>query len=181
MKGNEALADLPHTANDAVNAKKIALRLGIPEQNIKFYTKQTEEKVKKLFADAKKRFITTNSGEKRSFLMVYVAGHGVCDQMQYFVLNNQDNNIIAIEDKLRSLAKASNTNILTFYDICRSDKSKFPNLKGGLEDVQAFADNYEYMHICTLPLQTVDAKSVLAEQTLEHLTKEAQKDANNLI
>ena len=154
MKGNEALADLPATKNDAVNAKKIALRLGIPEQNIKFFTKQTAADFDKVFADAKKRFITKNTGEKRSFLMVYVAGHGVCDQMQYFVLNNKENNVIAIEDKLRSLAKASNTNILTFYDICRSDKSKFPNLKGGTEDFSAFSDAYEYMHICVLPLQT---------------------------
>ena len=32
--GNEMLGDLPATANDAVNAKRIALRMGIPEANI---------------------------------------------------------------------------------------------------------------------------------------------------
>ena len=45
MEGNEALADLPATSQDAVNAKKIALRLGIPEQNIKFFTRQSAEDI----------------------------------------------------------------------------------------------------------------------------------------
>ena len=87
MAGNEALVDLHQTSNDAKNAKKIALKLGIPEQNIKFFNKQDEAGINKLFEEAKRRFISINTGDKRSFLMVYVAGHGVCDQMQYFVLN----------------------------------------------------------------------------------------------
>jgi hypothetical protein len=39
------LGDLPATAQDAVNAKRIALRMGIPEANIKQFTKMTTKSV----------------------------------------------------------------------------------------------------------------------------------------
>jgi hypothetical protein len=43
--GNEALGDLPATATDAVNAKRIALRMGVPEANIKQFTKMTTKSI----------------------------------------------------------------------------------------------------------------------------------------
>ena len=43
--GNEVLCDLPATATDAINAKRIALRMGIPEVNIKQFTKMTTKSV----------------------------------------------------------------------------------------------------------------------------------------
>ena len=106
--------------------------------------------------------------------------------MQYFVLNDADHNLFNIEEKLRTLAKGTDTNVLAFYDICRSDKSKFPELKRGLEAGQSaeggeFAEQYQYMHICTHPLQTVDAKSKLAELTIKQLTKMSDQDPNGLV
>ena len=77
--------------------------------------------------------------------------------MQYFVLNDAEHNLVNIEEKLRTLSKGTDTIILAFYDICRSDKSKFPNLKRGVEagggvENEGFAENYQYMHISTHPL-----------------------------
>ena len=37
-----------------------------------------------------RNFLNNAQGGKRTFLMVYVAGHGVCDQMQYFVVNDAE-------------------------------------------------------------------------------------------
>ena len=79
-------------------------------------------------------------------MLVYVAGHGVCDQMQHFVLNDAEHNLMNIEEKLRSLSKGTDTNVLAFYDICRSDRSKFPSLKRGsnpdYDENEAFAEIY---------------------------------------
>ena len=95
--------------------------------------------------------------------MVYAAGHGVADQQQWFVLNDKGSNIVPIESKLRTIAREMNTNVLAFYDVCRSDKARYPNLKrGDDEPLGAFADTYEYVHVSTHPLTTVDAKSKLA-------------------
>jgi len=181
MEGNECLADLPATIQDAANAKNIAMRMGVPEQNIKLFTKQTVKSIQQVFRDAMRNFLNNAQGGKRTFLMVYVAGHGVCDQMQYFVINDAEHNLIPMEDKLRSLSRGADTSVLVFYDICRSDKSRFPNLKRGVEEGSSFAENYEYMHICTHPLQTVDAKSKLAELTIKQLGRKAMDDPNNLI
>ena len=84
-----------------------------------------------------------NVDGKRSFLLVYCAGHGVCDQMQHFVLNDATENVINIEERLRFLAKNTDTNILAFYDACKSDKSSFPNLKmRGGDDLGSFGEKY---------------------------------------
>ena len=184
--GNEMLGDLPATSNDAVNAKRIALRMGIPEANIHQYTKMTTKAIQQVFRNGTRTFLNKSVDGKRTFLLVYVAGHGVCDQMQYFVLNDAEHNLVNIEEKLRTLSKGTDTSILTFYDICRSDKSKFPNLKRGTEagpggDNEGFAENYQYMHICTHPLQTVDAKSKLAELTIKQLTRKSGEDSGGLI
>jgi hypothetical protein len=74
-----------------------------------------------------------------------------------------------------------NVNVLAFYDVCRSDKSRFPNLKRGEDEpiVGDFADNYEYVDITTHPLATVDAKSKLAALVNETLSKKAQKNADS--
>ena len=184
--GNDKLGDLPATTTDAQNAKRIALRMGIPESNIKMFTKMTTKSVQSVFRDGTRTFLNKNADGKRSFLLVYCAGHGVCDQMQYFVLNDAEHNLVNIEEKLRTLSKGTDTSILTFYDICRSDKSAFPNLKRGVEagsndTSEGFAENYQYMHICTHPLQTVDAKSKLAELTIKQLTRKSGEDSSGLI
>ena len=183
--GNEKLGDLPATTTDAADAKRIALRMGVPEANIKHFTKMTTKSIQQVFRDGTRTFLNRAVGGKRSFLLVYVAGHGVSDQMQYYVLNDAEHNLVNVEEKLRSLAKGTDTSVLAFYDVCRSDKSKFPNLKRGVEaggaSNEGFAENYQYMHICTHPLQTVDAKSKLAELTTKQLTRKSGEDSNGLI
>ena len=79
------------------------------------------------------------------------------------------------------MSRYADTSVLAFYDICRSDKSRFPNLKRGVEEGSSFAENYEYMHICTHPLQTADAKSKLAELTIKQLSRKARLNSNNFI
>ena len=83
------------------------------------------------------------------------------------MVNETEHNLVPIESKLRSLSKVGEVSVLAFYDICRSNKDNFPNLKRGSEEQVDFAEQYEYMHICTHPLQTVDAKSRLAELTIK--------------
>ena len=145
--------------------------------------------VNKIFRDGQRVF-SNNAHEKkgRNFLLVYVAGHGVSDQMQDFVLNDAFHNLVNIEMKLRALSKGSDTNVLAFYDICRSKKSSFPSLKrgggdndAGLADDDEFAESYQYMHIGTHPNQTVDAKSQLAKLTIKQLTRKSGEDPNGLV
>ena len=133
-------------------------------------------------------------GEKQ-FLMVYVAGHGAMDTMQHFVLNDDKKFTINIEERLRGLAASTGTNILVFYDICRTDITKIKGFdEGGTkgrgnadyeEDESAveedFAAKYNYIHIGTHPKQIVSANSKLAELILNTLTEQAKENPNNLI
>ena len=79
-----------------------------------------------------------------------------------------------MEAKLRVLAEAR-TDVIAFYDVCRSDLRSFPNLTRGEETVmgELGGDDYNYMHICTKPLSTVPAKSTMAESVISHLTRRA--------
>ena len=61
-------------------------------------------------------------------MLVYVTGHGAMDTMQHFILNDPQELTINIEERLRILAANSDTNVLAFYDICRSELSKFKGL-----------------------------------------------------
>ena len=113
---------------------------------------------KNIFREAQRVFSNNAVGGGRNFLLVYIAGHGVSDTMQQFVLNDAQHNLVSIEDNLRILSKGSNTNVLAFYDICRSKLESFPNLKRGggesdfrFETTEEFAENYQYMHIGTHP------------------------------
>ena len=77
---------------------------------------------------------------KQIFLMVYCAGHGVSDQQQYMVMNQNEGKhcLVGVEMKLRSLADVCNgkCGILAIYDMCRTDKAKFPELTSrGVMDV----------------------------------------------
>ena len=99
------LGDLPATKDDASNAKKIALSMGIPEHHITHITDQTVSYHNKFFRDKMTELRDRNTHGKRSFLMVYVSGHGIWDQRQHYVLNVGDEvNMVGIELKLRALA-----------------------------------------------------------------------------
>ena len=176
------LEDLPATERDAENAKKIAMSMGIPEANIKTFNNATVQSLTKYFRQTGLALGSKNVDGKRSFMLVYCAGHGVCDQMQHFVLNDAKENVINIEERLRSLAKNTDTSILAFYDACKSEKSSFPNLKmRGGDDLSSFGEKYEYLHIGTHPRQTVEAESKLARITIEQLNKKSEESATGLI
>jgi hypothetical protein len=83
LEGNSGLGDLPATLDDAQNAKKIARKFGVPEKNIVFLNKTTVSSFKTFTRKAVAKFTansTQGNGNGRTFLMVYVAGHGVADQ-----------------------------------------------------------------------------------------------------
>ena len=82
---------------------------------------------------------------------------------------------------MRIIAKTTQTSVIAFYDICRSDKETFKTLKRGTDEEKDFADNYEYMHIGTHPTATVDAKSGLAVMIQKHLTKKANADTHSIL
>ena len=144
--GNESFGDLPETITDVAEAKRIALGLGVAEQDIKQFTKMSTNSIQQIFRDGTQSLSGKAAGGGRSLLLVYVAGHGVSDKMQYYVLNDAVHNLINMEDKLRTLAKSTGTSVLALYDVFRSDKSKFPNIKRaiqpGISDRAGFAENY---------------------------------------
>ena len=79
VPGCERLQDLTATLKDAENAKKIALRMGIPLENIKKLTNLTYEDFDEVYKGTYKTLKKNALKDKRSFLMVYCAGHGVGD------------------------------------------------------------------------------------------------------
>jgi hypothetical protein len=82
LEGNESLGDLPATVQDADNAEKMALRLGVKMENVKRLTKTSVDDFKKFTKAAVGRFAANsakNGGKGKTFLFVYMAGHGVSD------------------------------------------------------------------------------------------------------
>ena len=67
------------TLKDAENAKKIALRMGVPFENIKKLTNMTYDDFNEVYKSSYKTLKKHALKDKRSFLMVYCAGHGVGD------------------------------------------------------------------------------------------------------
>ena len=113
--------------------------------------------------------------------MVYCAGHGLADQQQYFVMNQRDpkQSIFGIEMKLRGLANLceGKCSVLAIYDMCRTDKTKFPQLMSrGQEDTTPFEDApVPYFQISgAAPCKTVKAASVLAERVYKRAEEKAR-------
>ena len=122
--GYQWLGNLPATKDDAANAKMIAMGMGILEPNIFHITDKDVSYHKSFFQKKMIELRDRNIHGKRSFLMVYVSGHGVWDNRQHYVLNvDTEVNMISIERLLRAIASESITNVLVFYDSCRSEKS----------------------------------------------------------
>ena len=100
-----------------------------------------------------------------------------------------------IEERLRGLAASTGTNVLVFYDICRTDINKIKGFdesgtkgrgKADYEEDESaeekdFAAKYNYIHIGTHPKQIVSVNSKLAELTINTLTEKAKEHPKNLI
>jgi len=96
------------------------MRLGVPEENIKTKTDQNLKDFNTyLTKELKNRLMKKATENIQSFLFVYCAGHGVADQQQYFVLNDEKRQLVTIEAKLRALANLTGANIIAVYDVCR--------------------------------------------------------------
>ena len=148
-----------------------------------------------MMREAWREYASMQKDGQKQFLMVYVAGHGAMDTMQHFVLNDTQKYSVNIEERLRGLAASTGTNVLVFYDICRTDINKIKGLdqagnKGrgaadyeddGSADEKEFASKYNYIHIGTHPKQIVAVNSKLAELTIKTLTEKAKEHPNNLI
>ena len=114
--------------------------------------------------------------------MVYCAGHGFnSPNGQYLVLQDDDHCLLPIEDKLRALASFANVNVLAIYDMHLIDKSVFDCERFGFNENLRITDEiYEYMHICTHPLQPYDAKPRLTERIMRQLETKS-KEGNGVV
>ena len=83
----KTLGDLPEVINDAIKARTIALGANIPALNITTLPNLTKKSFDQMYKQWFKTFMLRTKAGERSFLLVYVAGHGVADMQQYFVLN----------------------------------------------------------------------------------------------
>ena len=94
----------------------------------------TTGEVDKALEDIYDRMVEKDVDEDNpAFLFVYVAGHGVAAQQQYFVTNeNNKACLVQIERNLRALASLKDgLKIVAFYDVCRQDKGSVPSLTTG--------------------------------------------------
>ena len=119
--------------------------------------------------------------------MVYVAGHGIWENRQNYVLNvDEEVNMLGIELKLRAIAASSNTNVVAFFDSCRSEKYNFAYLKvrkeaRGPEDELSIAEHYQYVDIGTNPGKTVPGESNLAYLIAKRLNQKSGENAAGLV
>ena len=169
--------------------------MGVPRENIKKFTNITHKEFVKIMREAWRTYAGMQKDGEKQFLMVYVAGHGAMDTMQHFVLNDTNKFSVNIEERLRGLAASTGTNVLVFYDICRTDINKIKGFdesgtkgrgKADYEEDESaeekdFAAKYNYIHIGTHPKQIVSVNSKLAELTISTLTERAKENPNNLV
>ena len=157
------MADITQAPEDAEAAKKIAIKMGIPEEEIKMIyggtTKIVNDYLKKtLKTKLQKAKKDNDANGTESLLFVYCAGHGAADQQQHFILNDVKKQLVTIEANLRMLANMTGVKVVSVYDICRQPLEELKELKRGLgKQPELFGDEYSYCHICTQPGQLVDA------------------------
>lgn len=165
-EGCSKMGDLPTTEQDKENAIAAARRMGIPDEEIHCFTGVRAKELDQHWRRLLRRMMEYCLEGKRMFMFLYCAGHGVADQQQYFVLNDAEHNLVAVEAKLRAMCKGSEGNFSVFavYDICRSELSKFAGLRRGAEEHDvAGGPQLNYVAISgTDPRGTVPAASKLA-------------------
>ena len=91
------------TKTDAVHARQIARGFGVKQRDIKVLTNATVKELNETFTAYGKSFKSLAKVDKRAFLMVYCACHGVADQQQWMVLNATSGNVYNIEGQLKTL------------------------------------------------------------------------------
>lgn len=184
-EGCGKLGDLPTTKKDKVNAYRAAKKMGIPDEEIHYWTGMSSKELGKMIRKETHRLSDYTMADKQVFLFVYCAGHGVADSQQYFVLNDASHNLFPVESKLRAMCKGSDGmfHIVAVYDICRSDLSKFKGLSRGDDSPHLEGGNgVNYVAINgTDPAGTVDAASTLAVTLFAECDEAASEHVNSLI
>lgn len=113
------------------------------------------------------------------FLFVYMAGHGASEDVQYFVMNNEDKVLLPIENILRENAETYDIKILAVYDMCREAAAHFrpsddeEGARGDAGKPAKVGKEYSYMSLGAAPTKTIDINSVLAQTFDEHMAKKA--------
>jgi hypothetical protein len=136
------MVDLQQAGQDSENSQRIAQNLGITKEHTTVLNGAKTKDVDKALEDIYDRMVDKDVDEdKPAFLFVYVAGHGVAEQQQYFVTNDKNKAcLVQIERNLRALASLKDgLKILAFYDVCRQDKGSVPELTRG--EMHRFWDN----------------------------------------
>ena len=102
---------------------KAAKKMGIPDAEIHIFNGLNSQELNKMIRRECLRYLNFAYDGKKVFHFVYCCGHGVEDNQQFFCLNDEHHNLLAIEQKLRCMAKGSEGmfSILAVYDICRSN------------------------------------------------------------
>lgn len=151
FKNTDNLGNLDQADEDAENARKTALKMGIPNDKIHMLTnkgsKEINAHIKKVTERLKRAAIENKRDGTESLLFIYCAGHGCADQQQHFVLSEERNQLIPIEAKARLIANLSETRVIAVYDICRTDMDSMKKLKltRGLQgEKKMFGEDYSY-------------------------------------
>ena len=79
-EGCSKLGDLPTTSEDKENATIAARKMGIPDEEIFCLHEMSMSDINKFIRRETHRFFSYCLENKRVFLFVYCAGHGVADQ-----------------------------------------------------------------------------------------------------
>ena len=121
------LGDLPATKNDKVNATEIARGFNIPDSDIIYIEDMPREDMEKVFEKVCRELNIYSKARQRTFLLVYAAGHGIADSVQFMVTNATSGNVFPIEDNLRSYCKGLKNycTIFAIYDMCKSEKQGY--------------------------------------------------------
>ena len=119
------------TKDDAKVATYHARGFGIEDEDIIYIEDMTITEIDKIVMEIKKSFLELANKRKRSFLYVYVAGHGCVDnQKQLLTLNGTSGNLYAIEDVCREISRYTKNMCTVFavYDVCKSSIADYPEL-----------------------------------------------------
>ena len=106
-KTSPKMADIKQTKNDLMNALATVSMMDIPRENIMKLVDCSKKELDKVWKDMYKKVKQHEKEDEYALIYAYVAGHGVADTHQYFVLNSEDTEEAQypIEKKLRFLSE----------------------------------------------------------------------------
>ena len=91
-KIDKHLADLRWTKNDLINSQATISMMDIPAENVTKLVDSTRKEVMTFDSIMAKKIKQHQKNGETIMIYAYVAGHGVADNQQYFLLNTADVN-----------------------------------------------------------------------------------------